>query len=69
MGKGLIFVYSFRRIEFIMVGKKGQQSVLVTLYQHSGSREETGSGPGYETSKVVGSDALPPAKLYFVKVL
>lgn len=24
---------------------------------------------GYETSKAVGSDALPPAKLYFGKVL
>lgn len=52
-----------------MVGKARWQRVLVTLHQHSGSREETGSGPGYETSKAVGSDALPPANLYFGKVL
>lgn len=31
--------------------------------------EETGSGPGYETSKAVASDALPPDKPYFLNVL
>lgn len=63
MRKGFIFVHSFRRIE---VGKEWWQSELVTLHQHSGSKEEAGSGPGYESSKAFGSDAFPPAKLYFV---